>query len=101
MPDMKTRENRRHSTALRPYSYYECRIPELYMSVPMHWHSELELIRIKQGGGEFICGGQKVRAKEGEFLLIPPNMLHATYPDGEQRLVYDARSEERRVGKEC
>lgn len=90
MPDMKTRENRRHSTALRPYSYYECRIPELYMSVPMHWHSELELIRIKQGGGEFICGGQKVRAKEGEFLLIPPNMLHATYPDGEQRLVYDA-----------
>lgn len=79
-PNRETQEKRRHSTTWIPYSYYECRLPEWMMSVPMHWHSEFELIYILRGRGEFICGSQKLEAKEGEFLLVPPNMLHATYP---------------------
>ena len=90
MPSRETHENRQHSTTVRPYSYYECQIPDLFMSVPMHWHGEFELIHITQGKGEFICGGEKREAGEGELFLIPPNMLHAAYPVREQRLRYDA-----------
>lgn len=88
MPSRETHENRQHSTTVRPYSYYECQIPELFMSVPMHWHSEFELIYVLQGKGEFICGSEKVEAGEGEIFLIPPNMLHAAYPVREQNLLH-------------
>lgn len=84
MPDRETLEKRQHSTTWMPYSYYECRLPEWFINVPMHWHGEFELIHVLQGRGEFICGSQKLKAGEGEFLLIPPNMLHAAYLCGEQ-----------------
>ncbi len=90
MPSRETHENRQHSTTVRPYSYYVCSIPEFFMSVPMHWHGEFELIHILQGRGEFICGSEKREAEAGELFLIPPNMLHAAYPVGQQRLLYDA-----------
>lgn len=78
-PDRGTQEKRRHSTTWIPYSYYECRLPEWFVNVPMHWHGEFELIHILHGRGVFICGSRKLEAGEGELLLIPPNMLHATY----------------------
>ncbi len=90
MPDRETQERRQHSTTLVPYSQYECRLPEWFANVPMHWHGEFELIHILQGRGEFICGSKKQEAGEGEFLLIPPNMLHAAYPCKGQDLIYNA-----------
>lgn len=79
IPDRETQEKRQHSTTWIPYSYYECRLPDWFANVPMHWHGEFELIQIVQGRGKFICGSQKLDAEEGELLLIPPNMLHAAY----------------------
>lgn len=84
-PDRETQEKRQHSTTWIPYSYYECRLPEWFANVPVHWHGEFELIHIKQGRGEFICGSRKVEAGEGELLLVPPNMLHAAYLCREQK----------------
>lgn len=90
MPDRETQEKRQHSTTLVPYSHYECRLPEWFANVPMHWHGEFELIHILQGRGEFICGSKKQEGEEGEFLLTPPNMLHAAYPCKGQDLIYNA-----------
>lgn len=90
MPDRETREDRQHSTAYIPYSFYECRIPEASLNVPMHWHDEFEINRVVRGRGEFICGDNKLTAEEGDMLVIPPDMLHAAYtPEGET-LVYQA-----------
>lgn len=88
IPSRETKENRQHSTPLIPYSYYNVNIPESLNNVPMHWHSEFELNRILRGAGEFICGDERFTAKEGEVLLIPPNMLHAAYPLENHELVY-------------
>lgn len=88
IPSRETKENRQHSTPLIPYSYYNVNIPESLNNVPMHWHSEFELNRILRGAGEFICGDERFMAKEGEVLLIPPNMLHAAYPLENHELVY-------------
>ena len=68
MPDRETQEKRQHSTTWIPYSYYECRLPEWFANVPVHWHSEFELIHIRQGRGEFICGSRK----RGNFCLCRP-----------------------------
>lgn len=85
-----TEEKRQHSSTLVPYSYYECCLPEYYMNVPMHWHSEFELNYIVAGKGEFICGDEKFIANKGDILIIPPNMLHAAYPYQNSELIYDA-----------
>lgn len=89
-PDRKTEEKRQHSTTLVPYSYYECRLPEYFANVPMHWHSEFEINYLYRGKGEFICGGRKFEAVEGDILIFPPNMLHTAYPCKDNILVYDA-----------
>jgi len=88
IPSRETKENRQHSTPFIPYSYYDVNIPESLINVPMHWHSEFELNCIIRGAGEFICGDEHFTATEGEFLLIPPNMLHAAYPLENHELVY-------------
>lgn len=90
MPNQETREKRQHSTTWIPYSHYECRMPEAYMNVPMHWHGEFELIYVRKGQGEFWCGGRRREAKAGALLLVPPNMLHAAYPGEGEELIYDA-----------
>lgn len=90
IPNKATEEKRKHSTTLIPYSHYECRIPEAFMNVPMHWHSEFELNYIYSGKGEFICGNQKFEAQEGDILIMPPNMLHSAYPCKDSSLLYYA-----------
>lgn len=83
-------EQRRHSSATVPYSLYNCRLPEAFPTVPMHWHSELELDVVTAGRGEFICGDMHFPVENGDVILIPPNMLHAAYPDKEEGLKYRA-----------
>ena len=79
IPDKQTEEKRQHSTTFIPYSCYECRIPDYFPSIPMHWHSEFEIDCILSGKGEFICGDDRLTVTEGDFLILPPNMLHAAY----------------------
>ena len=86
----ETREKRQHATALVPYSLYRCRIPTDFRSVPLHWHSELEINRIRQGRGEFLCGGDRWEMEEAELLTLPPNLLHAAYSAPNAGLIYDA-----------
>ncbi len=90
IPDRATEEKRQHSTTFIPYSYYECRLPEYFANVPMHWHNEFEMNYLYRGKGEFICGNRKFEASEGDILILPPNMLHTAYPCRDQVLVYDA-----------
>ncbi|MGN1180762.1 MAG: AraC family transcriptional regulator [Suilimivivens sp.] len=90
MTNREKEEKRQHSTTYIPYSCYECRIPEYFMNVPMHWHNEFEINTILQGSGEFICGDDKFIATEGDLLVMPPNMLHAAYPYKDNTLIYNA-----------
>lgn len=90
MPGKETEEKRQHSTALIPYSFYECRLPYDFMNVPMHWHSEFELAYVVRGQGIFTCGSERPLARAGDLMLILPNVLHAAYPCPRQELIYHA-----------
>lgn len=86
----ETKEKRQHSSTLLPYSYYECKIPEYFINVPMHWHKEFELNLVVKGKGDFIINNEKYRVTEGDILLLTPDTLHAVYPVENTALVYEA-----------
>lgn len=87
---LETKEKRQHSSTLLPYSTYECRIPEYFINVPMHWHPEFELNLVKKGTAEFVFNDEKYIVQAGDVLILPPNILHAVYPIGDNELAYDA-----------
>lgn len=86
----QSKEKRQHGTAFVPYGYYECRIPDSFINVPMHWHSEFELNYVVEGRGEFLFEDERCLLSEGDILLLPPDMLHAVYPVEGFSLVYEA-----------
>lgn len=86
----ETKEKRQHSSTMLPYSYYECRIPEYFINVPMHWHKEFELNVVIKGKGSFVVNNEKYIASQGDILLLPPDTLHAVYPLENGELTYEA-----------
>ncbi|MCM1330153.1 MAG: AraC family transcriptional regulator [Ruminococcus sp.] len=82
-------EKKRHSSGLVPFSYYKCLIPDYFASVPLHWHGEFEINFVISGCADFICGDSKFISSAGDIIVIPPNMLHAIYPHGNFRQLYD------------
>lgn len=70
-------EKRQHSSQLIPYSYYKCRIPEYFASVPLHWHGEFEINYILSGCGEFLCADEHFIAHSGDIVILPPNIIHS------------------------
>lgn len=85
-----SREDRRHSSILVPYSLYHCRIPEYFPSVPMHWHEEFEIDYILEGEGQIHMENGIFQAKKGDLFLIPPNTLHAAFCPVGKVLHYEA-----------
>ena len=82
-------EKKKHSSGLVPYSYYKCLIPDYFAGVPLHWHSEFEINLIISGSSDFICGDTRFTAREGDIIMIPPNMLHAIHTVGGKKQRYD------------
>ena len=84
-----------------------------------HWHEEAEILFVTEGMMELVVDGISIIAGKDTIVLIPPNQLHGAYQYGRRRctgaqpvperhphagrgpLWSAARSEERRVGKEC
>lgn len=89
MKHPSSREQRRHSSTLVPYSYYPSLLPDYFTSVPLHWHEEFELNYILQGEGDFICGDERFSVQDGDIILLQPDMLHAVYTHQKKRLAYD------------
>ena len=87
---LQLKENRQHSSALVPYSVYQCLLPEVLPGVPMHWHREFEINRILGGQGQVILGEEKYVVSEGDIVIIPPNVLHGAYAIEGSSFIYDA-----------
>ena len=83
------KEKCQHGSIQVPYSYYDCGIPDYFTSVPLHWHSEMELNYIKSGNVFFKYEDQTISAKPGDIVLIQPNVLHAIMSDEHSSFFYD------------
>ncbi len=103
MGNISSREKRQHGSVSVPYAYYECRIPDYFPLVPLHWHNEFELNCIFSGKSELVYGKDRMVTDAGDIVLITPNRLHAIYPHGDSCQVYDTlvfRGEMLGAGKE-
>lgn len=89
MNNMDSRENRIHSSDIKPFSYYKCVIPDHFNCVPMHWHSEFEINYVREGSAEFICGEEKFTSSKGDIIITQPNVMHSIYPCADTSQVYD------------
>ena len=85
-----TREARVHGSARVPFGLYENRMPEMYGNVPAHWHEEFELNEVREGRGILLLDGERYAVSAGDILIIPPNALHAAYPEKGSVFHYDA-----------
>lgn len=85
-----TYEKRIHSTQKVPYSIYDCRLPEYFQNVPLHWHSEYEIDYVLEGTGQFVNGNEHFTARKGDIIITLPNMLHSAYLYDEGSMQYIA-----------
>lgn len=98
-----SKEKRTHGSVRIPYDFYECRVPEYFPLVPLHWHNEFELNYVVSGKSEFTCGEDKFLADTGDIIFIPPNVLHSLYPYKEDKQIYNTlvfREELLGIGKQ-
>ncbi len=70
-------EEKVHTSAEFSYNTYVCSIPLDFPEVPMHWHSEMELVVVKKGMGTVLVNYDSYPVTTGSILLIPPGQLHS------------------------
>lgn len=82
-------EDKKHTLTEFPYNLYPCSIPLDFTFVPLHWHSELEIIVIKKGSGIISVDFQKQTVTSGDIIFILPGRLHSIEQDGTNSMEYE------------
>lgn len=82
-------EKRKHTSDRVSYAYYESKIPEKFISVPVHWHKEFEINRVLDGEGVFRINKEEYSARKGDILIIRPGDVHSAYLGGNECFIYD------------
>ena len=82
-------EKKTHFDASFPYNTYLCCIPQDFLSVPLHWHIEMEISYIKKGCGAVSIDLSSSLVKEGDIILIAPGQLHSISQQEDIRMEYE------------
>lgn len=83
-------ENTRHGTPEFPFQYYHCSIPESFTTLPVHWHEELELTYVLEGGSTYQIDLNPYQVHAGDIILIPPGILHGITDEEYSYMVTDS-----------
>lgn len=74
--DKINKEEAKHGTVLLPYNIYRTYIPEAFSDFPIHWHDEMEIIKVVYGTARYIVDFKEYILHQGDILIIPPSSLH-------------------------
>ncbi len=66
-----------HGTALLPFAKYHTSISEMLPFYPIHWHEEMEIIKVQSGRGFFCVDGKRYDASVGDIIVIRPFVMHS------------------------
>ena len=77
MKNTELLEKKQHGNAMRPFAKYAMVLDEHLTSYPMHWHEEMELIRIQSGRGLVFIDGKRLEVSAGDILIVNPYLLHS------------------------
>lgn len=72
-----TQETKAHGSQSFPFNIYPCSIPLDFSAVPLHWHSDMEIIYIKKGQGQVVVDLTSYPVRAGEIVLVSPGRLHS------------------------
>ncbi|MDO5426209.1 MAG: AraC family transcriptional regulator [Eubacteriales bacterium] len=82
-------ETKAHADVLFPCNIYPCCIPVDFLSVPIHWHDEMELIAVKRGSGIIRVDMEPKEVHAGDLAVILPGQLHGIEHLPGQRMEYE------------
>lgn len=66
-----------HGTALLPFARYHTSISEMLPFYPIHWHEEMEIIKVQSGKGIFYVDGNRYEANMGDIFILRPFVMHS------------------------
>ena len=73
-------EQIQHRTGDFPLAYYPVDQRHPRYRMPMHWHREAELIRIREGALDLYIDEREIHAHAGDLMLIGEGVLHGGEP---------------------
>lgn len=73
-------ENKKHGSDSFPIEYYLVSEDHLQYTMPLHWHQEFEIIRVKSGSLELYIDNVKYHLQRGDFAFIGCRSLHRAAP---------------------
>lgn len=76
------REDKQHGTLNFPVQYYMVDEQHPQYVMPLHWHRELELVRILSGSITLYLDNKEYTAEAGDILLIGSGVFHRGEPQG-------------------
>lgn len=77
---MTYKENRIHGSASFPVAFYYVSENHPRYKMILHWHDEMEIIRIVKGTFLLTVDGKNYSTQEGDIIFIMPGMLHSGIP---------------------
>lgn len=75
-----------HENALFPFCFHSYKIPEDFVSLPLHRQDTMELLFIRQGSGLAQVGLHVLEARAGDIFVLPPGTLHGLRQNREKRM---------------
>ena len=82
-------EIKQHGSLDYPVAVYRIDLNMMYLNlIHWHWHSEIELIVIKEGSAEFSAGDNVYILSPGDTLFINRNVMHSVHPHNEQDCIF-------------
>ena len=82
-------EAKAHTLPDFPYNTYLCSIPLDFLSVPTHWHEEVEFVVMKKGAGLIQVDLVPYEVTAGDIVVILPGQLHSIEQKGHLVMEYE------------
>ena len=82
-------EKKSHFDPAFPYNTYLCSIPQDFLSVPLHWHLEMEIIYIKKGSGMISIDLSSTLVSQGDIVFVAPGQLHGISQYHDETMEYE------------
>ncbi len=76
---LMSKENARHGEQMFPLKKYLTILDSSHPTVFAHWHDEAEFTLVTEGSGVYQVQLQTYEVTAGDFIFLPPTVLHAIH----------------------
>ena len=79
-----------YANPLLPFTGYHTSTSDLLPFYPIHWHEEMEIIKVQSGNGSVYVDGIKYNAQAGDIFILRPFVMHSINRVGDDEMTIDA-----------